>query len=331
MAKADSRRVTGADVARASGFSRQLVGFVLNNTPGQSIPEVTREKVLRAADQLGYVPHGPAQALRRGRGRTVLLALPDIPQGPTMGDVVASIADELAANGLTLVTYFPGSDRRSPRDVAAALAPIVVVGIARFTEAEVAIFEASGAAVVIPRPGTQEADSLEAAGRVLTAIQVDYLADRGHRHIAFAQPLDERAAYLADSRYDGAREAAKRRGLPAVTRGMVDQSGAQSALREWRDREHPVTGVACFNDDVAFAVLAAARSAGLRIPDELAVIGAEDIPVARFAEPPMTTIAVDGTHVGVHLARTIIELLADRAPALPSFLEAIRLVVRSSA
>jgi DNA-binding LacI/PurR family transcriptional regulator len=318
-------------VARASGFSRQLVGFVLNNTPGQSIPETTRAKVLRAAEELGYVPHGPAQALRRGRGRTVLLAIPDLPQGPTMGDTIESLADELAADGLTLVTYLLGAEHRSPREVAAALAPVAVAGFIPFTAAEVATFVASGAAVVLPQPESDIGSNLNDTMQLLGQMQVDYLADRGHRRIAFAAPDDARSSALAAGRYEGARRAAEQRGLPPVRHQVVSWDGAPGALETWRKGRYPVTAIACHGDEIAFAILAAARAAGLRVPEDLAVMGADELSIARFADPPLTTISIDGRLSGAVLARTLIDLLADRPPTPFDYHEGIELVPRASA
>src|SRR5690625_354370 len=73
------KRVTAADVARALGLSRATVGFVLNNTPGQTIPEQTRRRVLAEAERLGYRPHTAARALASGRSHIVLVVLPDWP------------------------------------------------------------------------------------------------------------------------------------------------------------------------------------------------------------------------------------------------------------
>ncbi|WP_170323434.1 LacI family DNA-binding transcriptional regulator [Cryptosporangium phraense] len=318
-------------MARASGFSRQLVGFVLNNTPGQTIPETTRAKVLRAAAELGYVPHGPAQALRRGRGRTVLLALPDLPQGPTIADLIESLADALVAEGLTLVTYLLGAEQRSPREVAAVLAPVAVAGMLPFSESDIATFRASGAAVVLPQPGTAFGSNLDESMRLLGEMQVDYLVGRGHRRIAFAAPDDARTATLASGRYDGARMAGERHGLPPVRRYLVSSDGADEAVAALRSGRHPVTAVACHGDEVAFAVLAAARSAGLRVPDDLAVMGADELPIARYASPPLTSIAVDGRAAGLVLARTLVDLLADRTPPPFDYHDGIRVVPRESA
>ncbi|WP_169745096.1 LacI family DNA-binding transcriptional regulator [Cryptosporangium arvum] len=323
--------MTSTDVAKASGFSRQLVGFVLNNTPGQTIPETTRAKVLRAATELGYVPHGPAQALRRGRGRTVLLAIPDLPQGGTMGDVIETAADELAAEGFTLVTYLLGAEQRSPREVAAALTPVAVAGMLPFSAADVATFTASGAAVVLPQPGTGFGSNLDESMRLLGELQVEYLVSRGHRRIVFAAPDDARTSGLASGRYEGARAAAERLGLPRLKRHVVPTSGAEDSVRVWRSGRHPITAVACHGDETAFAVLAAARSAGMRIPDDLAVMGADELPIARYAEPPLTTVSVDGRSAGIRLARTLVDLLADRTPPPFDYHDGITVVPRVSA
>ncbi|HWU48134.1 MAG TPA: LacI family DNA-binding transcriptional regulator, partial [Humibacter sp.] len=85
---ASERRVTAADIAREVGVSRATVGFVLNSTPGQTISEATRDKVIDAAQRLGYRPHLAAKALASGRSRIILLVLPDWPMEYSMRRVV---------------------------------------------------------------------------------------------------------------------------------------------------------------------------------------------------------------------------------------------------
>ena len=85
MARSEAlKRVTAADVARALGISRTTVSFVLNNTPGQTIPAATRERVITEAKRLGYRPHMAARTLRSGQSRIVLLILPDWPMDYSM-------------------------------------------------------------------------------------------------------------------------------------------------------------------------------------------------------------------------------------------------------
>jgi len=96
------RRVTSADVARAVGLSRTTVSYVLNETPGQKIPENTRRRVLDAAASLGYAPSAAARTLRSGRSDVVLCLLPDWPIGVVLGRLLESMSLELGRRGLTL-------------------------------------------------------------------------------------------------------------------------------------------------------------------------------------------------------------------------------------
>ncbi|WP_083734302.1 LacI family DNA-binding transcriptional regulator [Actinomadura sp. CNU-125] len=105
---ATCQRPTSSDVARAAGVSQTTVSFVLNNRPGQSIPEETRRRVLDAARRLDYRPHASARALAAGRSDIVLLSIPDLPIGQGISRFVEGLAAALADHGLTLVTHLAG-------------------------------------------------------------------------------------------------------------------------------------------------------------------------------------------------------------------------------
>src|SRR5919112_5700888 len=98
------RRVTATDVAREAGVSQATVSYVLNDTPGQSIPEATRQRVREAVDRLGYTPHAAARALRMGRSDTVLFVLPSWPIGSALSTLIEGLSDGLEAHGLFLLT-----------------------------------------------------------------------------------------------------------------------------------------------------------------------------------------------------------------------------------
>ena len=99
-----AKRVTAADVARSLGLSRATVGFVLNDTPGQTIPPATRERVLAEASRLGYRPHSAARALASGRSHIVLLVLPDWPLDFTLRRNIEEASLALDANGTDDIT-----------------------------------------------------------------------------------------------------------------------------------------------------------------------------------------------------------------------------------
>src|SRR5690606_14241678 len=108
--------------------------------------------------------------------------------------------------------------------------------------------------------------------------------------IGYATTADRRVAEFADQRLAGVREACAEHGLtePLVVPVDVDAASGTAAVATWRDAG--VTGVAAYNDEVAFAVLAGARAAGLAVPGDLAVFGVDDVPLAVLASPPLTTI-----------------------------------------
>src|ERR1019366_424224 len=125
------KRVTAADVARSLGISRATVGFVLNATPGQSISDSTRRRVVAEAARLGYRPHRAAQALRRGSSKLILAVLPDWPAGFRMRQHLEEAALVLDEAGYSLVTYMRHAGGRA-RPLWELLDPDVVMGFVPF-------------------------------------------------------------------------------------------------------------------------------------------------------------------------------------------------------
>ncbi|MDX3525183.1 LacI family DNA-binding transcriptional regulator [Streptomyces sp. ID05-39B] len=303
-------RVTSADVARESGVSRSTVSFVLNYVPKQTIPEATRQKVLAAAERLGYTPNGPTQALSRGRGSTVLLRLPDFPPS----SIVAELDRGLASQGLMLVTHTAGPGRQPALSLAA---PVAVPGLTPFDARQVVAFQARGARVVLPGPDDPPPPR-DDAGRVVGAAQATHLAWRGTVRIGYVHPADPRLGPMSDRRHAGADETARRLGLPMVpSRRMPDDGDFTPILRSW-PAQAPVTAIAAFNDDVALAILNAAWVLGVEVPSEPAVIGADDIAAARYACPPLTTIRGSNKPFGAMLAGWVLQRLDAGGVAPPS-------------
>lgn len=303
--------VTSADVARASGVSRTTVSYVLNGTAGAKISEATRERVREAARSLGYSPSAAARTLRRGRNDIVLCVLPDWPVGPIIDTLLDDLATALAGRGLTILVHHD----RGPEPLAELwrqVTPLAVVGLSRFDDDDVRAMVQAGIKVV----GTtldEDADRgvFAVPQTQIGRLQVTHLADRGHTHLAYAAPDDPRLAAFTDRRVAGARLECAERGLPEpqVATVPLDVDAAVAALRAWRTGPHPVTAVAAYNDDVAIAVLAAARAEGLRVPDDVAVLGVDDTPAARLAAPPLSTVwqAVDAQ--AAHLAASVVATL----------------------
>lgn len=289
------RRPTSADVAHRAGVSRATVSYVLNDVPHQSIPDATRQRVLLAAEELDYTPHAAARTLRAGESRLVLFINAGIPYGANLSVLIDTLSAEVAASGRSLVIW----QQHDPGDLASTLAhlqPALAITLGRLNEAQRAML----ARARIPSVETDTGHDPDTAD-IGAALQVRYLASRGHRRLGYLATSDPKLGMFANPRLAGARLACAELDLdpPAVAELAappdvpVDELSA--ALRVWTSRPDPVTAVACYNDIYAVACLAAASRARLSVPRELAVIGMDDEAVSAYTQPALTTVRLHVT------------------------------------
>lgn len=298
---AGTKRVTAADVARSLGLSRATVGFVLNNTPGQTIPESTRERVLAEARRLGYRANTAARALASGRSRIILLVLPDWPLDYSMRAHLdeASLALDEAGYSLVTMTPHPGGHARPLWET---LRPDVVIGMTPFDAQRLADIRASGVQEVIPPVAAGHDGSVGDLGFVDgPRLQVEHLLGTGRRRIAFAASADARVADLVAERRALAQDTlVSHTGSGFVADSAVTDADASRILADWRARG--VDAVVAYNDDIAALVLGAALRAGIDVPDDLAIIGHDDTPLARLVVPSLSSVRIDTAGLGRYLA-----------------------------
>ncbi|PPG56836.1 LacI family transcriptional regulator [Rathayibacter sp. AY2B7] len=291
-----ANRVTSRDVATAAGVAQSTVSFVLNDSPGQSISADTRERVLRAARELQYTPNHAGRALRRGRSDIVLLLLPTSPLGSLSADMITFVTDEFERVGFAVLT------RRVPEgkpisSIWRGLSPTLVIGFAKVSDAEVEEMRQAGIASFMP-------DS-QASSQEVGRVQARHLIDAGHRTIGYLWPSDPRQRGYAVDRLGGVQHECEESGLdaPRVVEIDFDVESATTAIAELRAAEPRVTAVCVYNDEYAFAVLAAMDGLGLRVPADMAVIGVDNIQLAAFAHPPLTTVDIGLHGVLAQIAR----------------------------
>ena len=306
-----STRATAKDVARASGVSQTTVSFVLNGAAGH-VSQETRERVQQAARELGYVPNGSAQALRRGASRIVLLNVEGIPTGSSLGSYIRGLDAELASHNHVLLVLHGHLSSQALSDVAQAVSARAVIDLAD-----------TGRAGAIAADAQTPLEAFTAQADV----PVRYLVERGHRHIVTVLPDAEELRALADLRERLMRQAAHAAGLAGCLTLVLPGSlgAAEQRLRSFH-AEHPeVTAVAAYNDDLALTILAAMRNIGLRAPADLAVIGFDDTPHGALFSPALTTVHLDAEALGRIAARTMLGL-----PPGDSIPEPARVIVRQS-
>ena len=306
---------TSADVARLAGVSRATVSYVLNNASAVRISEPTRRRVHEAAKELGYVPHAAARSLRAGHSRMVLMPAPSFPVGPLYSQFISELQWALGRLDYTVVQY--GSVGVHGDEAARAwaeLRPVAVLvpGPGSLTPQGVTVLKRSGARAVV----TLGPDSVDGAHALLMDHEAvghcagSHLFDRGRRRIGVVVPEEDGLESFSLPRLDGVRRALH--GTDATVTelplGYEEESAGRLAAR-WRELD--LDAVFAYNDEYAMLLMRALKDAGVRIPEDTAVIGADDLMLGRLLRPRLSTV-----HIELPSGRDLAELV-DRAVRNP--------------
>lgn len=327
------KSVTAKDVAKEAGVSQATVSYVINNQTHQRIRSETRKKVLNAAEKLGYRPSAAARALRTGKSTSVLLLVPDVPIGPAVAALIEYLTDELEAHGLTLITRRLKGGAFSS-SVWQDIAPVAVASVAHISGKNASMLRESGVPLVSESLNPDSRGSaISNAQIVIGRLQVEHLAATGHTHIGYAAPDDVRVGSFLDRRLEGVRAECVDLGLaePKVLPVPLNVQASMKAVARWRAEEPVVTAVCAYNDDTAFAVLAGLHALGLKAPDDLAVIGVDNIPLAPLAGPALTTIDQNVPKLARHIASQVVAEVRDGPDLEPFRADDIMLIVRDTA
>jgi len=331
------KRPTSADVAAEAGVSRTTVSFVLNERAGVKIPDETRQRVLAAAARLDYHPNSVARQLAGGASRAVGLVLRQTPEQVANDGVLAETLRGLAnaaraANHRVLVeTLAPGEGRYADLLRSGRTDGLIVSG-PRYDDEELAELVRDGFPVVIQGsvPGL-DVPSVDVDNEAGARLAVEHLLALGHRRIACIThaPL----AYTAASeRLTGYREALAAAGLAdepeLIAEGAFDAQSGRRAVAEILARTKP-EAIFVTSDVVAIGAIAGLRDAGLSVPGDVSVVSFDDIPLAAYLDPPLTTIRLPAYDLGLTAGRAILERIAGRPVAARTLLPT-ELIVRAS-
>jgi DNA-binding LacI/PurR family transcriptional regulator len=320
-----------ADVAQLAGVSHQTVSRVLNNHP--NVRADTREKVLEAIRQLAYRPNAAARALVTRRTHTLgVISIDSTLYGPAM---MLDGIERAAQHGyFVLIASLPALDRRSMLDTVDRFLGHSVEGlivIAPQTSAVAALSHVpSDLPLVAVGCGTRApltSVAVDNAAGACTATR--YLLDLGHEtvhHVAGPSSwLDAR------ERADGWRTALREANAPEPEIISADWS-ARSGYEAGQDlaRRPEVTAVFCSNDTIALGLIRALSEAGRRVPEDVSVVGFDDVPEAGFYLPPLTTVRQDFSELGRRALDALVERIAHGGPG-EHLRVAPEFVVRASA
>ncbi|WP_328626128.1 LacI family transcriptional regulator [Streptomyces sp. NBC_00353] len=322
-------RVTIADVAREAGVSKTTVSRVIN-TKGE-VDGSTAARVREVIAQLGYVPSSGAVGLARGSSRTVGMLVPSL-TWPWMGEVLQGVVDtvEAADYGLLLFTCNRGAEsveRFTSQVSARAFDGLVVVEPENTLDHLTALHRGGLPIVLIDDRGhhpefpsvvtTNHEGGASAARHLLAAGRTRPLVLTGPQHFGCVR-----------DRLDGFRTV-----LPTdlVVQGDFTERCGRQAVEQLIAEGAQFDSVFAHNDISAAGVLRALRAAGRSVPDDIAVVGFDDIPMAEHTEPPLTTVRQPTRQMGETAARLLLSHLGGTATPDGPVVLPTELVVRLSA
>jgi LacI family transcriptional regulator len=307
-------RVTAVDVAALAGTSVATVSLVANGkTKGRVSPE-TATRVVAAIDTLGYVVDHAASALARGTADVVILVAPDL-SNPYYGDVVRGITSVLGDRYQLLLSVTSTGVQPDASAVRrfASLRPaglLVDAPSASF----LADLPAGPAMVLLDAPGLEHREAtVNYDLRPGIDDLVDHLADQGHRVVAYLDSITGTDTFTL--RRSLVHEAAAERGLVMLfgAASIIDVAAAtEAADAAWETwQEAGVTAVVCATDTHAYGALLSARNRGVRVPEDLAVAGFDDLPSSAVTAPGLTSVALPGLSMGRTAARRLLDIIGD--------------------
>jgi LacI family transcriptional regulator len=303
--------VTAKDVAARAGTSTAVVSYVFNDGPRGVAPE-TRERVLRAADELNYRPNVLARALSFGRTLSVGLIVPDI-ANRFFGELARAL-EEVAAERGNILLIGDSSQRieRERAHIAAFVGRRVdsVVMVSVSDDPDLSAFAEAGIPVVAlhPLPEGVEASSISIDYRAAAASATRHLLEHGYRSLALFNGPTESAGSRQhrDGFLDAVRSLAPDAAVEEHSTQIARAHAAQVALDMLARPTRP-RAVYCATDEQAYGVLFACHRLGLRVPDDVAVTGFDGTEHSAYSYPPLTTVRQPVRE----MAERAIALLAD--------------------
>jgi LacI family transcriptional regulator len=318
LSSSTKRGPTQGDVARLADVSQATVSYVLNNKPSVALSVETRERILEAARQLGYVPNGAARALRTRKTMTIASIIPDI-TNPFYPWFERGIQDVAESHGYELIVY--NTDGREDRERTALESVrrsqvdglIMTVWYQDQTLLRQTI--ESGVKIVMLAPPSEMftrlgIDSVCTSNEGAAEAAINHLLDLGHTRIAMI--AGEYGTPPRERRIAGYRAAMAKHHIAVEDRliraGDFSEEGGYASAMELLAVSPRPTAIFAANDLMAIGAMRALREAGLSIPGDIALVGFDNIPAASLVHPGLTTVE-QFPHA---LGKTCAQLLMDR-------------------
>lgn len=321
------------DVAHEAGVSKSTVSRVLNQST--SVDPETRRRVLEAARKLNFYPNASAQRLARGKSDFFGLLISDI-ENPVFAEMIKGFERAAAAKGYNLFLCATNYD---PQRMESAVRKMIENGVRG-----VAIMTSSATEDIAQQLAVRQISvvvvDLEVTRRHVGSITIDYyggvsqavehLAQLGHKKIAFLSGPDERRSARRYRETVLKVLAEHRVTLQQIIECDQTLEGGRAAVWKMSAHSDGPTALICINDLTAIGAMSALRELGIRVPGQVSVLGCEDIYMARFVNPPLTTVKLDRSSLGKMAFEVLERMSRSKQPKGTQEVLQTQLIVRSS-
>ena len=305
---------TSLDVARKAGVSQAAVSYVLSGKQNRHVSEKTREKIVQAAQELGYQVHPSARSLRRGQSDEICCII-NTPPSLFSYEIHLAIQEHIFSHGYIPVFYAnSGAPTEQWRETLQSMFSRHPMGLI-LTQLKSSVDDIN----IARRMGIENIVliSTEVVADIPTVVfpssppgylAAQHLLERGHRHLAIVQPNEPLLAGLFQQRLEGMRAA-----MAAAAGTTLDILPPTLSLPDayylvdtfLTRKEHP-TGIYTFNDEYALPLLRALNDRGMGVPQDIAIVGTDDLPFCECVRPSLTSIRFDSN---VAIGRCAVEML----------------------
>jgi DNA-binding LacI/PurR family transcriptional regulator len=330
------------EVAQRAGVSTTLVSYIVNDKP-VSVPRETRETVLRAIEELHYVPSAVARGLRSRKTHSIAHLFLNYQASRTLSDpstaaITMSLIDSIAPHGYYCLSYpvAEGDAAGLESFLRSRRVDGLVVNTAHAEDPFIDVIAASRLPFVIlnmascPHPRSAIVNMDDAEGIRLT---VEHLIGRGHRKIGHLQ--GNLLTYCDRRRREAFEDVLREHDLAPREEwirgdGSCTVEDGYSSMGEMLDLSESPTAIAATSDLLAMGAMAQVHARGLRVPDDVALTGFDDIPAAPFLNPSLTTVSLSYSRIGELAGEQMLKLINDPSLRLDPVSVSVRLVARES-
>jgi len=335
-----AKRTTSRDVAKLAHVSRTTVSFILNNVPGVSISAATRKRVLDAAKKLNYAPNISGKKLVSGKSYTIGLVLCQSPEqiftDAFLPQVILGVEQAAMQQGfhVLLKPVDPNDTGGYARLITENHVDGILLSGPRQDDMALMTLHRQNVPILLmgqlPDTDIPFVDVNATAGAELA---VNHLIEQGHQRIGIITnaPLDYTSA---QQRRDGYLQALKKANLPInkalIKEGNYTSASGFEAMQALLELTPRLTAVFVASDVVAMGAMLAIKQAGLHIPKDIAVVGFDDIPLAEYYDPPLTTVHLPAFGLGWAGGERLIRIIQGEGLKDTSLFLESKLITRQS-